>query len=183
VADIPPSLGDEKKQSLKLIHEEFPLASPRKALVQQFEAILNQGGVQKVVVEVGKPLKVSRYTASDDVGPLEMKSNDLFANARNAEMQELDSAGLDSFHEYIFRAFGIITQKRLVARAFLVSNLNLLRANLDVDKFWDLSQLCGVDVMPADEVPQDVLLLTASEAGEDEIKLSLRMLMDERKLK
>lgn len=181
MAELPPSLGDEKKQSLKLIHEEFPMASPRKALVQQFEAILNQGGVQKVTVEVGKPLKVSRYTAQDQVGPLEMKSNDLYASARNGEIQEFDSTALDSFHEYVFRAFGLLTQKRLTPRAFLVSNIPLLRGNLDVDKFWDLSQLCGVDVMQVDEIPKDVLLLTASEAGEDDIKLSLRMLMDERK--
>jgi len=183
MADIPPSLGDGQKQSLKLIHEESPLPSTRKDIVLRFESILGQGGVQKVVIEVGKPIKISRYSAIDTTGPLEMKSNDLYASARNTEMQEFDSTALDSFHEYLFRAFGILTQKRLVARAFLLSNVNLLRASLDVDKFWDLSQLCGIDVMQVDEIPPDVLLLTASEAGEDDIKLSLRMLMDERNLK
>lgn len=178
MAEMPPSLGDEKKQNLKLIHEETPLPATRKDIVLRFESILNQGGVQKVIVEVGKPIKVSRYSALDEAGPLEMKSNDLFASARNAEMQEFDSAGMKSFHESIFRALGVLTQKRLVARAFLASNIKQLRASLGVDKFWDLSQLCGVDVMQVDEIPKDVLLLTASEAGEDDVKLSLRMLMD-----
>lgn len=180
MAELPPSLGDGSKSKMRLTHEEVALPGTRKEIVSKFESILSQGGVQKVIVEVGRPIKVSKFTKDEAAPPKEMIEEELFARARNAQIDEFDSTGLDSFHEYIFRALGLLTQKRLKARAFLVSNANLLRTNLDVDKFWDLSQLCGIEVVEVAEIPRDVLLLTASEPGEEDIKCSLRMLMSEK---
>lgn len=175
MAELPPSLGDDAKAKLRLSHEESPLPSTRKEIVSRFEAILNQGGVQKVVIEIGKPIKVARYV-KEGADIQSLREEELFAEARNAPMEEFVSdAGLP-FHEYLFKAFHIVMQKRLKPRAFLVSNEKVLRTNLGVDSLWDLSHVYGIDVVKAPEVPPDVLLLTATADGEA-IALSIRLLM------
>lgn len=176
MAELPPSLGDDAKTKLRLTQEESPLPSTRKDIVTRFEAILNQGGVQKVVIEIGKPIKVSRYVKDEGPDIQTLREGELFAEARNAPMEEFVTGVEIPFHEYLFKAFHIVMQKRLKPRAFLMSNEKALRVNLGVDSIWDLSHIYGVDVVKAPEVPPDVLLLAATADGEA-ITLSIRLLM------
>lgn len=178
MADALPSLGDEVKRKLHLTTEERALPPTRKEIVSAFEGILAQGGVQRVVVEIGKPIKVSRYVQESADPPPSMREEELFDNARNSTMEEFaPEKSMSSFHDYLFKAFYIITQQKLRPRAFLVSNLSLLRTRLGVDKLWNLGELFGVEVVKAEEIPPDVLLLTASQYGEEDVVLSIRMLL------
>lgn len=182
MTNAPPSLGDIGKQKLSIKTEEVPLPQSRKEIVSAFEGILSQGGVQKVVVEVGRPIRVSRYAPDASEPPPDMVDDELFANARNATMEEFFVDHV-SFHEYLFKTFHLLSQKNLRPRAFLMSNKALLRSSLGVDSLWDLSEIFGVEVSKVDEVPPDVLLLAASRLGEEEIVLSIRLLMNAQLLK
>jgi hypothetical protein len=173
-----PSLGDEVKPKMSLVQEERALPGNRKELVSVFENILSQGGVQKVVIELGRPIKISRFTKEGAPAPESLREEDLFLNVRNAEMQEFVLSESLPMTDYLFRAFHLLNQKRLKPRAFLLKNFPLLRECLGVDITWDLGDLFGVDVVKSDSVPEDVLLLSAAPHGDDEeVTLSLRMLM------
>lgn len=184
MAELPPSLGQEVKRDFHLVGQEYPLPKSRQELISAFEGILSQGGVQKVIVEIGKPIKVSRYmplsTAPEEAVPTDLVFDDLFSNARNAEMEEFDPGTPDNWYEGLFKAFRYIGQKKLTPRAFMVKSLDLLRGCLELPKTTALTELFGIDIVTADEIPPDVLLFSATRPGEDEIVLSLRILMSTR---
>ena len=58
MADAQQSLGDQPKPDLVLSRFTEPLPSGRREIVAKFESILNRGGVQKVTVQIGKPIEV-----------------------------------------------------------------------------------------------------------------------------
>ncbi len=172
-----PSLGDGGKIKTYIIKEERPLPSNRKEIISVFEDILNLGLVQKVVVEIGQPIKITRLSKEDLSVPENLKEEDAFANVRNAEIREFPREKDHSFHQYLFQAFSLITQERLRPISFLISNMSRLRQCLGVGMMWNLSEIFGVEVIKSEEIPDDVILLSASKHTGDEIVLSLRMLL------
>lgn len=172
-----PSLGDDGKEKLHIVYEERPLPTSRKEKVAVFEDILNLGGVQKIVIEVGTPIKITRLTKVDLSPPDSIRDEDVFSNIRNSEIRELLRPEQTQFHRYLFEAFSVLTQERLRPRVFMVNDVQRLRDSLDVDQVWNLSELFGVEILKSKEVPNDVLLLAAAKAFEDDIVLTLKMLM------
>lgn len=174
-----PSLGDESRDKMFLQHSERELPSQRKELIAAIENILALGKVQKIVIEIGRPIKFSRLVSNpiEVEEPTSVRDDDVFSGVRNSEMMEFVFEKELPLTEYLFKAFGILTQRKIKARAFLVKNFDLLRANLGVDVMWDLSELYGVEVLKNSNVPDDVLVLAASRHGEEDVVFSLRMLM------
>lgn len=173
----PPSLGDDTSKKLRMAQEEIPLPATRAELLTIFENILKKGMVQKVVVEIGRPIKISRLVKDELPDPEPLPEEDLFINVRNAEMQEFVFTEQLPLPDYLFRAFHSMSQKRLRPKFFLVKSLDSLRKCLGVDVMWDLGELFGIEVAISEAVPEDVLLLAATKPGEEEIALSFRMLL------
>lgn len=177
-----PSLGDESR-SLKLVRESYDLPPVRKEVVGQFEKILNLGGVQKVVVQIGQPIQVDRFVSKDSLPELpEATEFDLFASARNAEMHELKGTDSLSSYECLFRAFYVISQKRLKPRALLVLSDKNLRKWLNIDDLLDVTEIFGVETKISPSIPDETALLVASKTDDkDSIEFSVVIPFSEKK--
>lgn len=173
----PPSLGDEKGPRYKIVADERPLPKTRKELISAFEAILALENVQKVVVELKKPIKFFRAVLGDEDIPQEITDNEEFANVRNAEIVEFLNITTASFHEHLFKAFQNLTQRRLKPKSFLFNNAVGLRSALGLGAQTPITEVFGVDTVHSEEIPADVLLLSATRHGEEEIVFTLRMLL------
>lgn len=176
-----PSLGDASA-TMRKVQESFPLPTSRKEIIVAFERILNLGGVQKVVVELSTPIKVTRLmVAPPDAGdvPEELQDDDIVSAARNVEMEEFFFSEVLSPYEYLFRAFQQLSARKLKARTVVVNSVPALQKWL---KSTVVSEVFGVEVRAHKEIPDGILLLVAAPADDLEtIAFSLKLEMSERK--
>lgn len=183
-AKKPPALGDEPETSYKLIHEEFAAPPGRKELFAAIERIIAGGGVQKLTIKYGEPLKVVRRVKADLIGdaiPEELADDDMMSATRNAEMDSLVFTEKLSPFEALFRGFNVLAKKKLIPKAVLVPQINQLRKWLMVD---DVDSLYGVEVFQHKEMPDETLLLVGSKADEpDVVVFSLRLEMSSSQFK
>jgi hypothetical protein len=176
-----PSIGDSPTVALKKLQETYPLPKTRKEVVTAFERILNLGGVHRVVVELGAPIKVVRVAEAGAEVPEELQDDDLVAAARNSPMEEFVFSESILPTNYLFRAFHLLTQRRLKATAMVVNNYVSMRDWLGVDKAFDVSEVFGVPVKTHKEIPDGVLLVVAAPIDDDVISFSLRLEMSQEK--
>jgi hypothetical protein len=82
-----PSIGYNNSK-LTLVQEFVQLPKSRKEIISTIGTILEKGGVQKLVVEIGKPISVSRLlkeisSLSEDPGiPKDIIDDDLMSAVR-----------------------------------------------------------------------------------------------------
>ncbi len=173
-----PALGDAPDITSKLVREEFPLPRGRSPLIAAVERILSGGGVQKLVIEMGKPIKVLRRVRAELPGeeaPEELYEDDMMAAVMNTEIQDFIFTEQLSPYEYLFRAFGSLSRKHLIPRCIL-GNLNQLKTWLHVD---ELTEIYGVEIRQHKEIPDGVMLLVGAKADEPDIIVhSLRLDMN-----
>ena len=174
----PASIGDSKA-ALKRIQEVFELPDTRSGVVSKFERILESGGVQKITIELGHPIKVERLVKASDAPEVEELQDDDWLNAvRNGELQELDPAGKDPF-VYLFQAFHLLSQKRLKARIILIHSAKELKEWMGLDSFLDVRELFGVEVREHPDVPDQTAILISSNPDESDVPtFSLRLVFD-----
>ena len=173
-----PSIGDSPSVPLKKKQETYPLPKTRREVVTAFERILNLGGVFRVVVELGSPIKVVRLASPDEDVPEELQDDDLVSAARNAPMEEYLLAEGTPAPSYLLRAFGVLSNRKLKARAMVVNNYVSLKDWLGVDKSFDVSEVFGVEVKTHKEIPDGVLLIVATALDDaDVVTFSLRLEM------
>ncbi len=180
MAPKPVGLGDVKVQ-LKRVQETFDLPDNRQGIVARFENILTLGGVQKVVVELGHPIKVDRLIkAGEDVGEAkELPDDDLMNAVRNGELVDFPQTIPNQF-AYLFQAFHMLGQKRLKPRTFIIHSTDELKKWLQLDAYIDVRELFGVEVIAHPEVPDYTALLVASnqdesDAGTYALRLTLEL--------
>lgn len=176
----PIGLGDTKKAEFVLMKEEFPLPDTRKEIVDLFASVLQGGGVQKVVVELRKPMEVYRAVPKEDAQvPSEIPEDELMLAVRSSEIQEFNFASNPTSHEHLFRAFGWMGSRRLKVRALVVHSEDELRRWLEVDEIFPLEEVFGVEVKASPELPEDTALLVGVAPGvRDRVASSLRMSMN-----
>jgi hypothetical protein len=177
----PPSIGDKLRSNLKLVIEEFPLPNTRNEVLATIKRALEQGGVQKLQLQIGAPIKIHRYVKADDLGPVkELVDENIFKAAMNALVEEsaLDQAA-DGFR-VLFEAFQTISQKGVVPKAVIVPNFSILKKWLRLPQTYNLRDLFGVEITTHDEVPDDVGLIacTAPDDG-TVITYSLKFFIEE----
>jgi hypothetical protein len=180
MASKPAGLGDVKV-ALKRVQDTFDLPDNRQGIVARFESILGMGGVQKVVVELGHPIKVDRLVkAGEGQGEAkELPDDDLMNAVRNGELVDFPQSIPNQF-AYLFQAFYMLGQKRLRPRTFIVHSLDELKKWLQLDAFMDVRELYGVEVIAHPEVPDYTGLLVASnpdesDAGTFALRLTLEL--------
>lgn len=164
MADIKPvGLGDEPAVEFKTIFESYPIPEGgRKGLLSFVDHILSAGGVQKMVIEIGKPLQFWRKVKAAEEGedvPEELLEDDLVAAARNTDMEELIFQEPLSAFEYLFRAFDVIESRRLVVKAIMVSSPAESAAWFGSKK--QVKTAFGVEVLPHKDIPDGVALVVA----------------------
>jgi hypothetical protein len=145
-------------------------------VVTAFERILNLGGVQKVTIELGLPIKVVRLAESGPEVPEDIQDDDLVSAARNAPMEEFVFPEELPPTVYLFRAFRLLSSKRLRGKGMVVNSLTTLREWFRVDADFDLSEVFGVPVTVHKEIPDGALLFVASPIDDaDLVSFSLRL--------
>lgn len=180
MADIP-SIGGAITD-LKKIQENFPLPGKREDVVVAFGRLLNLGGVQKVVVEYGKPMQVTRLVPaaqlSEDLAPEELPDDDVVNAARNSEMEEFTYEEELAPTLYLYHAFHALSLRKLKARYMVVNNFRALKTWLKANL---VTEVFGVETREHKEIPDGVLLLVASSPEDaDIITFSLRLEMREK---
>jgi hypothetical protein len=174
-----------------MVSETYPLppatAGDRRPLIALIERVFNLGGVMRLVLEYGKPLKVSRLVDKSEMpdAPEDLIDGDIYNAARNNEMQDLTykaSFGKPvekmSAYEALFHAFDVISNRHLKPRAFLIHTPQELNVWLMADAHREVSEIFGVEVRSYKEIPdQTALLVAAAWDDPDSIVFSLRLEM------
>jgi hypothetical protein len=155
--------------------------------MSMLERILNLGGVMRLVLEYGKPLKVSRLVEKSEMpeAPEDLIDGDIYNAARNSEMSDLvfrSSLGKSlermSAYETLFHAFQVLSKRHLKPRALLIHTHQELNAWLMVDAGQEFQEAFGVEVRTYKEIPDQTALLVATAWDEpDAVVFSLRMEM------
>jgi len=179
----PPSLGDERSE-LVLVRDSKPLPKSRGDILTEVSHIFSLGGVQRVIIEVGKPLLFDRLVAKAEVPDDEVTEEipadavDLYGAMRNNELLDFSVKGSNG-HETLFKAWRLLASRKLSAKGFLVSDVALLRSWLDLGESDPIDDLFGVPVFRHEEIPPDILTLVAVDAADiEDVKLSLRIPLD-----
>lgn len=164
MANDPPSLGDSAESKYMIVREKIELPKTRKEIMAAIENTLNLGGVQKIIVELGKPIHIERMMRSEEA-PADLPDDDLFVAARNAPMQTVPfSSPLQAFA----LAFRMLRQESLEPMVLYVFSLQLFFARLNIDmpgRSTEGIEIFGVEVREHPEVPQDAALLLGVDDG------------------
>lgn len=169
-------LGDSKA-SYVLTRFEVPLPASRKEKVATFEAILGQGGVQKVVFEVEKPILVSRLVNTDDMvnPPTEVPSDDLWGRVRNSKIEELHFPDQSNSFHLLFYGFHMLSQNHLKPVRIFCRSLDTFWKWLNLP-YPELASAFGVDVSVHQDVPEDGVILVGESI--DDVVYALRVPLD-----
>jgi hypothetical protein len=157
------------------VREVVELPKSRKALVATFESILESGKVQKVIVEVGKPIIVEKYVEGMSAGPPveEVDPNDYFMAARNAEIIEISESPRPL--DMLLLAFEELYSRGLRPKVFLARSVAGVIEWLELGR-TKMASLLGVELVVLKDIPADVVLLLASlESDPDVVTLSIRI--------
>ena len=176
-----PSIGDSETKKVRRVKGQAQLPKSRNEVASTILNILNQGGVQKVTVELGKPIVFERLVKEDDAtlpDLPEAPEEDPFVEVRNAEMLDYPKK-VKSFFEYFFKAFALISQRRLKPRSFLVNPMSTFNFVLGIEEMAQTQEAFGLPVFVDQRLPAGVALLTATTDDEDDrIVMSVRLTLD-----
>ena len=168
----PVGLGEEKAD-LVLVREEVPRPPGRQDLLKTISAVLGMGAVQKLVLDISKPIQYWRLVPKPpDMPevPEEVVEEDLYKLARAAEVEEFVPVVAESRLKYLGDAINELTDRGLQPKAFIVKS----RASFCTWAGWSSRKtILGLDVVSSGELPEDAVLLVG--ANEDVIGLSLRL--------
>lgn len=155
----PPSIGDGEKPNYVLSRSEVSLPPNRKEVVATVERLLNEGGIQKLVIEVGRPIQVTRLVDSATYAPPEeAPPDDFWGQVRNGRMEELRAASNDSYR-LLFQAFQLLTTRKLKPKILFIHSYARLRAWLQVDSIFPVDVVFGVETALQQDIPEDAVIL------------------------
>lgn len=163
----PQGLGETRGGDFLLKPEVHPLPNSRKEIVARIETLLSAGGVQRLTIEVGQPIKLYRLVPKDEtlVSPPEAAADDLWSRLHNGSIEEETTAVLapDYGNGYaaIFFAFQRAEARGMKPVALFVPSLPVLRLWLRLDQGSDIRRVFGMDVHPQADLPRDAVVLAA----------------------
>lgn len=173
----PASLGADEAPEYKKTWEMHELPKNRQGILAAIESILKPGGVQKLVLEVGKPIRVSRMvpaSAVPDDLPAELIDNDIYAAARNTEIGSVEKEK-DPFSQ-LYKAFFVLADRGSKPRAIIVPQLSQFFLWLGRPQS---KRVFGVDIITNKDVPDETALLVGADQDDEEvINYSVRFELD-----
>ena len=174
----PRSLGED--QDLVLVKVELPMPPTRQELFTTLSSVISSGGVQRLLVEVGKPIQVSRLVeknfADDLPSPVEEPATDLWNQVTNSTMEEFMAAPDWSPFEVLFHAFNQLQDLGLVQRTLYAHDPSVLKIWLGQKKALD--HVFGAQIIYSKDVPEDATVLAGMAEGDLEGGLGLRLPLD-----
>jgi hypothetical protein len=169
-APRPPSIGDGEKAEYALSRVEVTLPSTRREVIATVERLLNEGGVQKLVVEVGRPIQVTRLVdKSSMLPPEEAPPDDFWNQVRNGRMEEMQLLSNKDGLRHLFHAFQLITARKLRPKVLFIHDWTQLRNWLGVDDMFPVDVVFGIDAMIQKDIPEDAVILTGTSYDETDI--------------
>jgi hypothetical protein len=173
------SVGLTPPPGYRLVKEQLPAPPNRELLLAEIQAATP---FQRLVVEAQRSITFYRYVKADEADLDEITDEDLFVQARNAEMVELSPESekeMEPLH-LLFRAFREIRTRGLVPVAFLYVDPKAVADWLGC-RPSELVEVFGVRGVRHGEVPEGVLLFLSSVPGENDVAFSLRISIGEAK--
>lgn len=169
-----PSLGDVEKRDLVLTRSEVELPATRREIVAAFESILNQGGVQKVVVEIGRPISVSRLVDRESaLAPPELPPDDFWNQVRNGRMEEMTLFEKRDGFYHLFAAFSLVTIRKLRPRMLFCHDVAGVRSWLNLPDNHPMDWVFGIELTAKQDVPDDAVILAATPYDETDVQNTL----------
>lgn len=181
-------MADEKltrapltKDNSALRREEYEMPNARSGISSMVQDMLERGGVQRIIIEVGHPLRVDRWVAKDAVDA-----------AMDSDMPVPDSAGLNLYRVAIsedgeleevelpdesvdyppvtllLHAFQQIGERGNKSLAIYANNEKGFRRWLKLQKGFFLKTVFGVEVRFQNDVPEDTIILVSGQYDIDE---------------
>jgi hypothetical protein len=180
----PTGLGDVEPASYVLARFEEPLPKTRKELVARIENILGRGGVQKLVVELGRPIQISQMVDANQAPPPKeaLPPDDLWARAYNNDLVHLDhemKVRDPQPYVQIFQVFTELAVRKMKPKMFYCLDHKRVREWLGHGPLFKLDTLYGIDLVQTSEMPDDGLLLVGTSYDElDDSVVGLLIRMD-----
>lgn len=179
----PPAVGDDV---YRRVLESVPMPDGRGNIVTTINGILSGGGVQKLTIEIGRPIRIERLVKGaiptqqeqepdEDSPPPEV--DDLMSLIRNGEMKDFPQMPKIGPYTYLFQVFHILSQKRLKPKTLLVHTIQELQHWLNLDGFLDITEVYGVDVVEHPAIPEFTGLLMA-DVPPTEVAFCVRLTME-----
>lgn len=177
------SLGDEEKPEYILVKDQVPLPKGRNEKIEAFRGILQLGGVQKVVLEVGKPITFFRVMQEDKEAeippanafdPIELVR---LGDVANVEVPELESLTSEIPLTVLFHAFNQIILHGAVPGFFVASSPKILAKWLS--KLLSKDTLFGLEIKKSFTIPDDAVFLAGVSAEDtDVVRYTVRIPLD-----
>ena len=170
----PPSIGDGDKAEYVLSRVEVSLPSTRREVIATVERLLNEGGVQKLVVEVGRPIQVTRLVDKGSMLPPEEAPPDDFWNQiRNGRMEEMNYLSNKDGLYHLFHASQVITTRKLKPKVLFIHDWTQLRTWLGVDDMFPVDMIFGIEAAVHKDIPEDAVILAGTSYDETDVANTL----------
>lgn len=172
-------LGDAPPPGYRLVRETHALPPSRDLVVKMLGDLLAKN-IQKVVVEVRKPVEVLRLAKESEVGPLieDVPSDDLYGMVRNAPISDVTFSPSATIMIRLMDMFSRIRGAGFEPVGCLGGSEKALREWLDYASAGAM-HVMGVPFSEHPEVPEDVLIIACRLQGEPEgIDQSFKTTMD-----
>lgn len=160
-----------------LKNEQIPFPPTRSERVSAISALLDSGGIHKLVMEAGKPIKALRWVKDDYDGiPEDVLSDSVISATRNSEIEECFLDDSPAPMAALFRAFSMVTKKGLRPSSLAVKSLTELRKWLKIDPLSDTGEVFCTPVIQHNSLPDGVaLLISGYPEDKDEVVYSVRI--------
>lgn len=151
------------KSDLALQREEYPEPNSKKGVVSLVDEILKiQGGVERIILERGQPVRVWRWTEKNDLFEESPTLEGALAHAEIIEYVNPDES--KTAPEELFHVMSVLKNEahKPVCWATGRNQTGLLRKWLRVDEQgvpFDQSELLGIPIEHLKSLPEDTLLL------------------------
>lgn len=184
-AQKPPSLSDLSDNDPKyvLISDTVLLPNSRKEIIDSFQQILSLGGVQKVMIEIGRPIQFTRLVREDLIAPeARLTEEDPLDAVRAGEVEEFHLSGellTDreiSPLEILFHAFTQLDEQHYEPKMVVVGSWAAFRAWLTMPLTANLNKMFGVKVVRSATAPDDAVFISGAMPAEpDRIAYTLKI--------
>jgi len=171
-------MSNRQSNGLTLSAETVALPSSRQERAKVIDTLLSSGGVQKLVAEVGKDIKILRWVKASDRVPTEVITDSLVADARNNELDSLTFPDETGPLFKFFKAFNVLAKFDSHAVGIIVQSKSELRAWLGVDVLEVANEIFCVPIYETGSIPEKTVIVVGGDNNLSEVSRSVMFLFE-----
>lgn len=166
---------EQTPKGYKLVKQFYPLPNTREERTSFFTNLISSGGIKSVLLDAIKGFEVKRWVLDEKDGiAKDIVEDSILADIRNTEMEELEGSS-DPF-KTLFTGFSILATKNLQPTIIAMNSLAKVRKWLKLEPIYDLTKLFNVPTVTHKSIPDNTLLISASENGdENSLKMTIKI--------